>query len=72
MVSLERFSVQFLQARVREGETFRHIHSSADDFDVCARFAFAGCFQSGIELAERLDTRGKPIGASQRHFARSL
>ena len=48
---LDRFSVQFLQARVPEGKPFGHIHSPADDFDVCARFTFAGCFQSGIELA---------------------
>jgi len=51
---------------VREGEPFGHIHSSADHFDVGARFAFAGCFQCGIELAQRFDTRGKPIGASER------
>ena len=53
-----------------EGEPFGHIHSSADDFDVCARFAFAGCFQSGVEFAERFGTRGKPIGApeSVRHI----
>src|SRR4029453_14825534 len=71
VVSLDRCSVQFLEARVREGETFRHIHSSADDFDVCARFTLAGCFQSGIELAERFDTRGKPIGTSEsvRHIS---
>src|SRR5438874_13096498 len=50
---------------MREGETLGHIHSSADDFDVCARFAFAGCYQRGIELAQRFDTRGKPIGASE-------
>jgi hypothetical protein len=37
MVLLGRVSVQILQARMREGKTFRHIHSSADDLDVCAR-----------------------------------
>src|SRR5207249_1186826 len=65
MVLLGRFAVQFLQARVREGETFGHIHSSADDFDVCTGFTFARCFQSGIEFAQRLDARSEPIGASE-------
>src|SRR4029077_20252243 len=51
---------------MREGEPFWHIHSPADDFDVCARFTFAGCFQGGIEFAQRLDARSEPIGASQR------
>ena len=66
MVLLGRFAVQFLQARVREGEAFGHIHSPTDDFDVCPRFTFARCFQGGIEFAKRLDARSEPIGASQR------
>src|SRR5206468_6828213 len=36
-----------------------------DHFDVCTRFTFARCFQGGIEFAQRLDARGKPIGASE-------
>ena len=60
------FSVQFLQARVPEGEPFRHIHSSADDFDVCPRLTFASCFQCSVELTERFDARGKPVRASER------
>jgi hypothetical protein len=51
---------------LREGETLGHIHSSADNLDVCARFTFAGCFQCGIELAQRLDAGGEPIRASER------
>src|SRR5256886_9895462 len=47
----------------------RHTRFDCDwSSDVCSsdlRFAFAGCFQSGIELAQRFDTRGKPIGASE-------
>src|SRR5206468_13123977 len=66
MVLLGRISVQVLKARVREGETLGHIHSSADDLDVCARFTFAGCFQCGIELTECLDTPREPVGASER------
>lgn len=27
---------------MREGETFGHIHTPADDFDVCARLTLAG------------------------------
>src|SRR2546423_11853664 len=50
---------------MREGEPFGHIHSSADDLDVCTGFTFTGRFQCGIELAQRFDTRGKPIGASE-------
>src|SRR5260370_18468170 len=59
-------SVQFLQARVREGEAFGPVHSPTDDFDVWPRFTFARCFQGGIEFAQRLDARSEPIGASQR------
>src|SRR6266481_7028388 len=36
MVLLRRISVQFLQARVPKGKSLRHVHSSADDFDVSA------------------------------------
>jgi len=50
---------------MREGETFGHIHPTADDFDVCARFAFAGCFQCGIEFAEGFNPRGEPVSASE-------
>ena len=65
-ILLGRISVQVLKTRMREGETFGHIHSSADDLDVCARFTFAGCFQCGIELAQRLDAGGEPVRASER------
>jgi hypothetical protein len=66
VVSLRRFSVQFLQASVREGETFGHIHSSADDLNVCARFTFAGYFHRSVKLSKRLHACGEPVRASER------
>src|SRR5215468_4118510 len=51
---------------MRDGETSRHIHSSADDLDVRARFTLAGRFHCGVKLAERLDARRYPVTASQR------
>src|SRR5260370_16734726 len=55
------FSVQFLQARVREVEAFVHIHSPTDDFDIFPRFTFAPSFHIFIESAQRLDPRSYPI-----------
>src|SRR5712691_7790036 len=50
---------------MREGETSRHIHTSADDLDVCARCTLAGRLHCGVELADRLDARCYPVSASQ-------
>src|SRR5579864_4670378 len=59
-------SVQFLNAGMREGESFGHIHSPPDYLDVCARFTLACRFHCGVELANRLNACCYPVSASQR------
>src|ERR1700691_2202952 len=51
---------------MREGESLGHVHSPADDLNVCARFTLAGRFHCGVELANRLNACGYPVSASQR------
>lgn len=59
-------SVQFLKAAMRVGKARRQVHASADDLNIGARFTLAGRFHRGVELAERLNAGGHPVGASQR------
>jgi len=44
----------------------RHIHASANDFDICARATLTGRFHRVVEFTERLDARSDPVTASQR------
>ena len=62
--TLRRISVQLLQTPMREGEGRRHVHSSADNLDICAGFVLAGGLHCGVEFTERLDARREPAVAS--------
>src|ERR1700749_2983037 len=61
-----RVAVHGCQPVMSEGEDGRHVHSSTDNLDIGAGFAFTGGFHRRVEFAERCDPRGEPIGASER------
>jgi hypothetical protein len=63
---LWRVAVHGLQLAMGEGESRRHIHLAAYDFDIGAGFAGAGRLHRFIEFAERGHTSGKPVGATKR------
>src|SRR5271156_4201832 len=64
--SLRRVAVHGPQTTMRVGEGWRHVHTSADDFDVDASFAFAGRFHCGVEFTDCLHARREPVGAPHR------
>jgi hypothetical protein len=63
---LWRVAVHGLQLAMGEGESRRHVHLAAHDFDIGAGFAGAGRLHRFIEFAERGHTSGEPVSATKR------
>jgi hypothetical protein len=63
---LWRIAVHGFELAMGEGESRRHIHLAAHDFDIGAGFAGAGRLHRFIEFAERGHTSGEPVGATKR------